>query len=266
MVAVTGDQVTNRGCGKGKGWRRHGPIVGYGVQDIIGWVPVRWKGHRGSEPGIRRANIVQVSGKAIRENITSKGRGRVRSTRIGIACVCARSLPGIGRKRGRERKWIGATPEADVLVTLGMKSCPLVNSPKATRATQQLGGSVLSGCKGVCLLNCRDLPSQRSPSIADHALTWGNFCLRVSANLSIARNCAGSSSCKMALSWVLTSSRSDTSWVANQNCVAVLIVSPEMMGGSCWARQSHQIYLNIRDTAYCMAHSMPCRYQLDIAS
>jgi hypothetical protein len=73
-------------------------------QDIIGWVPVRWKGHRGSEPGIQQANIVQVSRKSIRENITSIGRGRVQSARIGIACVCARSLPGIGRKRGRGGK------------------------------------------------------------------------------------------------------------------------------------------------------------------
>jgi len=140
---------------------------------------------------------------------------------------------------------------------LGMKSCPLVNSPNATRATQQLGESVLSECKGVCLLNCRDLPSQRSPSITDHALMWGNFCLRVSANLSIARNCAGSSSCRMALSWGLMSSRSDTSWVANENYVAVLIVSPEMTGGSCWARQSHWIYPNIRDT-YVLPANCPC--------
>jgi hypothetical protein len=68
----------------------------------------------------------------------------------------------------------------------------------------------------------------------------------------------------MALSWVLTSSRSDTSWVANENYVAVLIVSPKMTGGSCWARQSHWIYPNIRDTAYHMdcqltAHALPYR-------
>jgi hypothetical protein len=33
------------------------------------------------------------------KSITNKGKGRVRSARIGIACVCMRSLPGIGRRQ-----------------------------------------------------------------------------------------------------------------------------------------------------------------------
>jgi len=72
---------------------------GYEVQDIIRWVPVKWKRHRGSEPGIQRADIVQVNEKAIKGNITRKGRARVQSARRGIACVCVRSLRGIGRRR-----------------------------------------------------------------------------------------------------------------------------------------------------------------------
>jgi hypothetical protein len=33
------------------------------------------------------------------KSITNKGKGRVRSARIGIACVCMHSLPGIGRRQ-----------------------------------------------------------------------------------------------------------------------------------------------------------------------
>jgi hypothetical protein len=68
------------------------------VQNIIGWVLAEWMGHRRDEPRIQQADMVQISKNVIKENITSKGREKVWSTRIGIAYVCAHSPLGIGRR------------------------------------------------------------------------------------------------------------------------------------------------------------------------
>jgi hypothetical protein len=53
----------------------------------------------------------------IKESTTNKGKGRVWSARISIACVCVHSLPGKGRRQERGGKSIGAMPGTDVLVT-----------------------------------------------------------------------------------------------------------------------------------------------------